>query len=376
MVASDQLPERGMDPGAVLQALLGSPNLASRRAVFEQYDSTVQAATAAGPAGGGAAVVRVTGTSKGLVAATDGNAGVSAADPWLGAALSVAEAARNVAITGARPLGVTNCLNYGDPTKPDAFWQLSEAVRGLGDACRALGLPVTGGNVSLYNESPRGRIAPTPQVGVVGLLEDVTQAIGPAFREVGDTILLIGEAGPGLAGSEYARIAGVAPEDGPPALDLDVERRLQAFVIEAVGRGLLRSAQDVSGGGFAVALAEAAIWSGLGARVRLPIASSPAVDLFGESPSRLILSALPLHGAAVELLARQHGLVVETIGSVGGERLFVDLAGAGATGAAEERGSSVADAIDVGLVDLARAWEHGLPRALGWDEAGASVEGR
>jgi phosphoribosylformylglycinamidine synthase len=376
MVASDQLPERGMDPGAVLQALLGSPNLASRRAVFEQYDSTVQAATAAGPASGGAAVVRVTGTSKGLVAATDGNAGVSAADPWLGAALSVAEAARNVAITGARPLGVTNCLNYGDPTKPDAFWQLSEAVRGLGDACRALGLPVTGGNVSLYNESPRGRIAPTPQVGVVGLLEDVTQAIGPAFREVGDTILLIGEAGPGLAGSEYARIAGVAPEDGPPALDLDVERRLQAFVIEAVGRGLLRSAQDVSGGGFAVALAEAAIWSGLGARVRLPIASSPAVDLFGESPSRLILSALPLHAAAVELLARQHGLVVETIGSVGGERLFVDLAGAGATGAAEERGSSVADAIDVSLIDLTRAWEHGLPRALGWDPAAASVEGR
>jgi phosphoribosylformylglycinamidine synthase len=376
MVASDQLPERGMDPGAVLQALLGSPNLASRRAVFEQYDSTVQAATAAGPAGGGAAVLHVTGTSKGLVAATDGNAGVSAADPWLGAAMSVAEAARNVAITGARPLGVTNCLNYGDPTKPDAFWQLSEAVRSLGDACRALGLPVTGGNVSLYNESPRGRIAPTPQVGVVGLLEDVTQAIGPAFREVGDTILLIGEAGPGLAGSEYARIAGVAPEDGPPALDLDVERRLQAFVIEAVGRGLLRSAQDVSGGGFAVALAEAAIWSGLGARVRLPIASSPAVDLFGESPSRLILSALPLHAAAVELLARQHGLVVETIGSVGGERLFVDLAGAGATGAAEERGSSVADAIDVSLIDLTRAWEHGLPRALGWDPAAASVEGR
>ena len=168
-----------MDPGAVLLALLGSPNLASRRAVFEQYDSTVQAATAAGPASGGAAVIRVTGTSKALVAATDGNAGVSAADPWLGAAMSVAEATRNVAITGARPLGVTNCLNYGDPTKPDAFWQLSEAVRGLGDACRALGLPVTGGNVSLYNESARGRIAPTPQIGVVGLLDDVVAGDRP-----------------------------------------------------------------------------------------------------------------------------------------------------------------------------------------------------
>jgi phosphoribosylformylglycinamidine synthase subunit PurL len=376
VVASDQLPERGMDPGAVLLALLGSPNLASRRAVFEQYDSTVQAATAAGPAGGGAAVLRVPGRAKGLVAATDGNAGVGAADPWLGAALSVAEAARNVAITGARPLGVTNCLNFGDPTKPEAFWQLQEAVRGLGDACRSLGLPVTGGNVSLYNESPRGRIAPTPQIGVVGLLDDATTAIGPAFREEGDTILLLGEAAPGLLGSEYARIAGIAPEDGPPALDLGLERQLQAFVIEAVGRGLLRSAQDVSGGGFAVALAESAMWSGLGAKVRLPISSSPAVDLFGESPSRVILSAPPRHAAAIQLLARQHGQAIEQIGVVGGERLLVDLAGAGATGAAEERGSSVADAIDVPLAELTRAWEHGLPRALGWDAAASSMEGR
>ncbi len=366
--ASDQLPERGMDPGAVLQALLGSPNLASRRAVFEQYDSTVQAATAAGATSGGAAVIRVTGTSKALVAATDGNAGVSAADPWLGAAMSVAEATRNVAITGARPLGVTNCLNYGDPTKPDAFWQLSEAVRGLGDACIALGLPVTGGNVSLFNESARGRIAPTPQIGVVGLLDDVAKALGPAFREAGDTILLIGEAGPGLEGSEYARIAGVAPEDGPPGLDLAVERQLQAFVREAADRGLLDSAQDISGGGFAVALAEAAMWAGLGAHVRVPVSSSPAVDLFGESPSRLIVSAPARHVPAVELLARQHGLPVEAIGSVGGDRLIVELAGAGATGAAEERGSRVADSIDVAITDLERAWRHGLPRALGWTE--------
>jgi phosphoribosylformylglycinamidine synthase len=318
----------------------------------------------------------VPGTTKGLVAATDGNAGVSAADPWLGAAMSVAEAARNVAITGARPLGVTNCLNFGDPTRPEAFWQLGEAVRGLADACRVLGLPVTGGNVSLYNESPRGRIAPTPQIGVVGLLDDVTTAIGPAFHGDGDVILLVGEAGPGLAGSEYARVAGVAPEDGPPALDLQLERDVQSFVSEAVARGLLRSAQDVSGGGFAVALAEAAMWSGHGASVRLAIASSPAVDLFGESPSRLIVSSAPQHAGAVELLARHHRLPIERIGIVGGDRLFVDLAGAGATGAAEERGSSVADAIDVSLTDLLRAWEHGLSRALDWDHVAASAEGR
>ena len=366
VVASDQLPERGMDPGAVLLALMGSPNLASRRAVFEQYDSTVQAATVAGP-GHGAAVLRVTGTSKALVAATDGNAGVSAADPWLGAAMSVAEAARNVAITGARPLGLTNCLNFGDPTRPEAFWQLSEAVRGLGDACRALGLPVTGGNVSLYNESASGRIQPTPQIGVVGLLDDARRAVGPAFRTSGDVVVLVGSAGPGLAGSEYARVAGLAPEDGLPALDLDVERRLQRFVVEAAARGLVASAQDVSGGGFAVALAEAAIWSRLGAHVRLPISSSPAVDLFGESPSRLIVTARAGDLEPLVALAGDHGLPFVQIGTVGGDRLIVELVGASATGAAEERGSRVADAIDVPLADLERAWDHGLPRALGWD---------
>jgi phosphoribosylformylglycinamidine synthase subunit PurL len=300
------------------------------------------------------------------VAATDGNAGVSAADPWLGAAMSVAEAARNVAVTGARPLGVTNCLNYGDPTRPDAFWQLAEAVRGLGDACRALGLPVTGGNVSLYNESPRGRIQPTPQIGVVGLLDDAGRAVAPQLREAGDVVLLVGEAGPGLVGSAYAGVAGLAPEDGLPALDLDLERRLQGFVIEAASRGLLASAHDVSGGGFAVALAEAAIWGRIGARVRLPVSSSPAVDLFGESPSRLVVSARAEGVESLERLAAAAGLPVERIGTVGGARLTVELVGASATGAAEERGSRVADAIDVGLADLEHAWEQGLPRALGW----------
>jgi phosphoribosylformylglycinamidine synthase subunit PurL len=366
--AVDQLPERGQDPGAVLLALLGSPNLASRRAVFEQYDSTVQADTVVGP-GRGAAVLRVRGTTKALVATTDGNAAIGAIDPWLGAAMSVAEATRNVSITGARPLGVTNCLNFGDPTRPEAFWQLSEAVRGLGDACRALALPVTGGNVSLYNESPSGAILPTPEIGVVGLIDDVDWLVGPAFTGSGDVIVLVGEATPGLAGSEYARLAGGAVEDGPPALDLDREAALQAFVREAVERRLVASAQDVSGGGLAVALAEAALWSGLGARVRLPVLSSPAADLFGESPSRLVLTARPRHAPALELLARQFGQPVETIGTVGGDRLIVDLAGAGATGAAEERGARVADSIEVSVANLLHAWDHGLARALGWESA-------
>ena len=367
----DGLPERGMDPGAVLLALIGSANLASRRPVFEQYDSNVQANTVAGP-GRGAAVVRIKGTTKAIVASTDANQAVGAIDPWLGAAMSVAEATRNVSITGAWPLGVTNCLNFGDPTRPEAFWQLGEAVRGLGDACRALGLPVTGGNVSLYNESPAGAIAPTPEIGVVGLLDDVAQRVGPGFAADGDAVLLVGEAAPGLAGSEYAALAGVAAEDGPPHLDLDCERRLQEFVRDAAGRGLLASAQDIAGGGLAVALAESALWAapdgGLGARVRVPGACSPAVELFGESPSRLLVSCRPRHAPAFALLARQHGLAVEEIGTVGGDRLVVELARSGSTGTAEERGSRVADALDVALSSVRHAWEHGLSRALGWEE--------
>ncbi len=374
--ASDGLPERGMDPGAVLVALLGGANLSSRAWVYEQYDSHVQANSVTRP-GHGAAVLRIKGTSRALVASTDGNQAVSAVDPWLGAALSVAEATRNVSIVGARPLGVTNCLNYGDPTRPEAFWQLQEGVRGLGDACRALGLPVTGGNVSLYNESPAGAIAPTPEIGVVGLLDDVASRVGPAFVQDGDTVVLVGETTPGLLGSAYAELAGVAPEDGPPSLDLAREAALQAFIREAIARGLVASAQDISGGGLAVAVAEGCIWAaderGLGATLRLPIAGAPAVELFGESPSRLIVTARPRHAPALILLARQHGLPVEPLGTVGGERLVIELTGHGATGAAEERGSRIADEVDVPLAELRHAWEHGLARALGEDGPAGSL---
>jgi phosphoribosylformylglycinamidine synthase len=363
---SDRLPERGMDPGAVLVALLGSANLASRHAVFEQYDSTVGADTVAGP-GRGAAVLRVRGTRKALVASTDGNQAVGAVDPWLGAAWSVAEATRNVSITGARPLGVTNCLNYGDPTRPAAFWQLSEGVRGVGDACRALGLPVTGGNVSLYNESPAGSIVPTAEIGVVGLLDDMDLLVGPAFERVHDTVVLVGDVVPGLLGSAYAALAGRASEDDPPALDLRRETAVQAFVREAIARGLVASAQDVSGGGLAVALAECAMWGGLGATVRIAVDHSPAVDLFGESPSRLVLTCRPRYAAALELLARHHGLPVATVGSVGGDRLIIELSMAGARGNVEDRGGGVADALEVSLRDLRHAWDHGLARALGWE---------
>ena len=283
--ASDGLPERGMDPGAVLT---GAPRLGrtspAAEPVFEQYDSTVQANTVAGP-GHGAAVLRIKGTTKALVATTDANQAVGALDPWLGAALSVAEATRNVAITGARPLGVTNCLNYGDPTRPEAFWQLTEAVRGLGrrvprarparDRRQRLALQRVAGRLDRADAGDRGR-RPARR-------RRAARRPGVAGRR--RRVLLVGEATPGLAGSEYARLAGLAAEDGPPSLDLDRERRLQAFLREAAARELLASAQDVSGGGLAVALAECAMWADDERRSRRP-APARRRELAGRRPVR------------------------------------------------------------------------------------------
>jgi phosphoribosylformylglycinamidine synthase len=366
-VPFDLLPERGMDPGLVLQALLGHPDLASRAWVTTQYDATVGADTLAG-SGLGAATIRIKGTSKGLVMATDACERVGLIDPWLGAAMAVAECSRNVSVTGARPLGVTNCLNFGDPERPEAFWQLREAVRGLGDACRALGLPVTGGNVSLYNESQAGAIAPTTQVGVVGLLEDLSLRVGPAFAGPDDVVCVAGVTVPGLAGSIYAELAGSAPDDGPPGLDLVREAALQRFLQVAAEHRLLRSAQDVSGGGLAVALAECALWGGVGADLQLPVGATPALDLFGEGASRAVVSCGADAFEGLRRLAEEHGVPLRRLGTTTGDRLRIRLVGEGATGAAEGRGAGVADDLDEPLAELRHAWDAGLPRALG-DEA-------
>jgi phosphoribosylformylglycinamidine synthase len=360
----DGLPERGMDPGAVLVSLLGDPNLASRAWVTAQYDATVGSDTVGGNERA-AAVIRVKGTRKALVMATDANARVGLLDPYLGALTAVVECARNVAVTGARPLGVTNCLNFGDPERPEEFWRLHEAVRGLGDACRALGLPVTGGNVSLYNESPEGAIAPTIQIGIVGLLDDVETRIGPTFQAEGDLVALLGDTAPGLAGSTYAEHAGSVPDDRPPDVDLAREAALLAFLPEAASRGLLRSAQDVSGGGLAVALAECAMWGDLGAHLQVSVGSAPAAELFGEGPGRVVVSVDPTCWTDLQALALRHDLPLRRLGTVGGHRLRIKLTGEGATGAAEDRGSGVADEVDEALAVLRHAWQSGLPRALG-----------
>jgi len=237
-------------------------------------------------------------------------------------------------------------------------------VRGLGDACRALGIPVTGGNVSLYNEAPGSAIAPTPVIGVVGLADDVETLVGPAFAGDGETVLVAGATGPGLGGSAYAGLAG-GGDDDPPTLDLHREVALQAFLRDAIAARLVSAAQDVSHGGLAVALAEMAIWGARGGRFRVPVAGSPAVALFGESPSRAVLAAAPGDLQALRDLAAAREVPLAELGVTGGGRLLIDLAGEGATGAAEGRGARVADAVDLALADLRHAWEHGLPRALG-----------
>jgi phosphoribosylformylglycinamidine synthase subunit PurL len=308
-----------------LQLLLDSPNIASKRWVYEQYDSTVQASTVLGP-GGDAGVLRVPGTEFGLAVTVDCNARLVALDPYEGGKAAVAEAARNVACTGARPLGITDCLNFGNPEKPEVFFQFREACRGIADACRAFGTPVTGGNVSFYNESPTGAVDPTPAIGMVGLLERVDRRVPSHFAAAGDDVLILGTTRGELGGSAYwSEIRGFVG-GRVPRVDLEAERRLQELLVAAAGRGLLRSAHDAAEGGLLVALAEAAIGSayapsGLGATLDLEH-HAPGVEseglLYGEDAGRVVVSADPAHSAALTALAREHSVPLFHAGRVGG----------------------------------------------------------
>jgi phosphoribosylformylglycinamidine synthase II len=247
-----------VDLEGALELLLDHPNIASKRWVYEQYDSTVQASTVL-PPGSDAGVLRVPGTEFGLALTVDCNPRLVSLDPYEGGKAAVAEAARNVACTGARPLGITNCLNFGNPEKPEVFFQFREACRGMGDACRAFGTPVTGGNVSFYNESPDGAIDPTPTIGMVGLLSRVEERVSSHFESPHDEIYILGETSGILAGSAYwAEVCDFLGGE-PPGVDLEAELRLQQFLVAAAERRLLRSAHDCSEGGLAVALAEAVI---------------------------------------------------------------------------------------------------------------------
>ena len=300
-LAPDDVAETVDDPAFIpfegdlheaLVAVLSSPNVASKRWIFEQYDSFVQGQTVAA-AGSDAAVIRVPGTLKGLALSSDGKGRFGHLDPYLGAAHAVAEAARNVAVTGARPLAITNCMNFGNPERPVVMWQFAEAIRGMRDACLALDTPVTGGNVSFYNESGDSAIWPTPVIGMLGLLEDYRLRVPTGFARAGLSICVLGETFAELGGSEFADVVLGVISGRPPALDLERERALVDLLHEAASDDLLASAHDCSDGGLAVTLAEQAILSGHGFVVTVPGDLPPHVALFSESASRAVVAVAP-----------------------------------------------------------------------------------
>ena len=312
------------DIAEAFRQLLSSPQLASKRWVYEQYDSTVRACTVMGP-GGDAAVIKLPGTSLGIAVSTDCNARYVLLDPFEGGRAALVEAARNVACTGASPLGITNCLNFGNPERPEVFFQFREACRGISEACRALGIPVTGGNVSFYNESPSGAIDPTPVIGMVGQLDDVSKAVGAHFKAKGDTIVLLGETMGHLGGSSYwAQVLGTVAGK-PPPVDLDTERRLVDLLVELAADSLLSSAHDVADGGVGVAVAEACIGGPyadhrFGAKLALrglQSDMSASELLFGEDQGRAVISVRPEDRDAVFRAAGRHRVPASAVGTVG-----------------------------------------------------------
>jgi phosphoribosylformylglycinamidine synthase II len=323
-------PADGAGLRADLLALLGSPGLADKSWVTDQYDRYVRGDTVlAMPDDAGLLRIdEVTGL--GIALATDGNGRYCRLDPYLGTQLALSEAYRNVAVTGARPLAVTNCLNFGAPTDPAVMWQFAEAVRGLADGCAALGVPVTGGNVSFYNQTGTVAIHPTPVVGVLGVHDDVRRRVGigfPASPASTDgagraSIVLLGRTEPEFGGSAWAHVRHGHLGGRPPRPDLDAERRLAGLLAAAVAAGLLSAAHDLSDGGLAVALAESCLRGRTGCTVRLP--GDPFTALFSESAGRAVVAVRPGAEEAFGRLAEAHGVPAAAIGSTGGDSLIVD----------------------------------------------------
>jgi phosphoribosylformylglycinamidine synthase len=323
------------DANAALLSLLSSPTIASKRWVYEQYDHMVRTNTIVRP-GSDAAVVRIKGTDKAVAMTVDCNGRYCLLHPYEGARLAVAEAARNLVCSGAEPIGLTDCLNFGNPERPDIMWQFVLAIEGLKDACEHFKIPIVSGNVSFYNETNGLSIYPTPMLGMVGLIEDADQAMTQWFREDGDAIILLGKTRDDLGGSEYLKVAQHREQGSPPFLSLETEKALHDFVLKVIREGLVQSAHDCSDGGLAVALAECCVSgpsAARGAVVKLGLGSLRCdAFLFGESQSRIILSMRP--DAVESLLSRAEaaGIPAAQIGTVGGNRLVIDVEKGGLTG--------------------------------------------
>jgi phosphoribosylformylglycinamidine synthase II len=348
--------------------LLASPNLASKQFVYRQYDHMVRTNTAVLP-GADAAVVRIKETRRALAMTLDGNGRYCAANPREGAKLIVAEAARNVVCVGARPLAITNCLNFASPERPEVMWSFSEVIDGMAEACRAFNTPVVSGNVSFYNETEGRGILPTPVIGMIGLVEDVRLVIQPGFKEPGDLIALLGTTTDDLSISEYAAVIdGVSTSEmiangTVPQIDLQVERAVQDACLAAAEAGLLRSAHDCSDGGLAVALAESCFSSlnrpGLGVKISLPNSLPATPALFSESPSRIIISFAASARADIESIAQRKNCPLTLIGEVAGSQLQIKV------------GDETVIAANV--AELESAWRGSLPKKL---EAEVMAAGR
>jgi phosphoribosylformylglycinamidine synthase II len=301
---------------ATVLRMVASPGLCSRAWVTDQYDRYVRGATVlAQPSDAGMVRIDET-TQRGVAVATDGNARYCALDPYAGTQLALAEAYRNVVVTGATPLAVTNCLNFGAPTDPGVMWQFEQAVRGLADGCAALGIPVTGGNVSFYNQTGDAAILPTPVIGVLGVIDDVRRRIPTGLGAPGDEVWLLGETRDELGGSEWAHVVHGHLGGRPPAVDLAREQAIGAVLAAASRDGLVSGTHDLSDGGLAQALVEAAMLSGVGARVTLPAHVDPFVALFSESPARVVLSVSGAGAHRVAQLCADHGVLVTRLGEV------------------------------------------------------------
>jgi phosphoribosylformylglycinamidine synthase II len=331
------------DAGRTLLRLLAAPNICSKRPVFRQYDHQVGNNSVVLPGGGDAAVMRIQETTKAYTLVTDGNGRYCYVNPLVGGVIAVAEAARNTACTGARPMAITNCLNFGNPERNDVMYQMHQCIRGMSQACKKFRTPVVSGNVSLYNETRGVAIFPTPVVGMVGLIKDAGRLCTAGFKGEGDAVFLLGDPGgdQSLGSSEYLELAH-GEVRGTQSIDLRAEKSLHDLLIRAIGRGLLRSAHDCSDGGLAVALAESCIIGDTGFRGTLPVHSRLDAALFGEAQSRAVVSISPGAVRRLEEMAFKHGVPVTRLGTVGGG-LFI-----------------LKGLANLPVSDLEQAWSNGL----------------
>ena len=331
------------DAGKILLRLLASPNICSKRQVFRQYDHQVGNNSVVLPGEGDAAVLRIQETAKAYTLVTDGNGRYCYVNPQVGGVIAVAEAARNTACMGARPMAITNCLNFGNPERNDVMYQMHQCIQGMSQACRKLKTPVVSGNVSLYNETRGVAIFPTPVVGMVGLIKDIKRRCTAGFKDEGDAVFLLGDTGDerSLGSSEYLELLHGMVR-GTQAIDLSAEKSLHDLLIRAIGRGLLKSAHDCSDGGLAVTLAESCIIGGKGFKGDLPAHGRLDAALFGEAQSRAVVSIVPGAVRKLEEMAFKHGVPVTRLGTVGGGRFIL-------------KGLS-----DLPVNDLVKAWSGGI----------------